>query len=211
MNEVKTVKKPEISHKKPIIITFFGSVIMILLITATLEISHRNLSPIITANQRYIVSIESILLIAFMVEMFARLATLRSHTPQMIEYGARLRLMIRIIGYSIGSLSVVSILASNATLGISVGAIAGVVIAFATQNILSSVLAAVLILSTRIVKVGEQITIGQTQGIVADINMTHVVLSVEGDVVYVPNSLVMSSIVRRKKRDSGGGTTIRDW
>jgi small-conductance mechanosensitive channel len=110
--------------------------------------------------------------------------------PQMVEYGSRLRLIVRITGYAIALTSVISILGSNPTLGISVGAIAGIIIAFATQNILGSVIATVLILSTRMVRVGEEITVGQTgsqtTGTVAGINLTHTVLSIDKKVVFVP-------------------------
>jgi small-conductance mechanosensitive channel len=209
--DLESITKMGASQKRAIAVTFFGSIITILLIIATLEISNRNISTFVVNQLKYILSIESTLLVTFVVEMLARLATLRSLTPQMMEHGMRVRLIVRIIGYSIGFLSVISILASNATLGISVGAIAGVVIAFATQNILGSLLAAILILGTHMVKVGEEITVGQTKGVVSDINLTHIVLSVEDDVVFIPNSLMVSSVVRRKKRDSGKNTGVNDW
>ena len=66
-------------------------------------------------------------------------------------------------------------------------------------------------LSTRMVRVGEEITVSETKGMVSDINLTHTVLSIEDDVVFVPNSLVVSSIVKRKKRDSDKDAGIRDW
>jgi small-conductance mechanosensitive channel len=129
----------------------------------------------------------------------------------MVQHRTRLRLMVRIVGYSIALISIISILASNATLGISVGAIAGVVIAFATQNIIGSVLATVLILSTRMVRVGEEITIGQTKGVIAEINLTQTILSIDDNVVFVPNSMIISNVVQRRKRDLDKGANIRDW
>lgn len=68
---------------------------------------------------------------------------------------------------------------------------------FATQNILASILAAIVILSTRIVKVGEEITVGQTTGTVSEINLTHTILSVQDDVVFIPNSLIISGTLIR--------------
>ena len=96
--------------------------------------------------------------------------------------------------------SVISILASNATLGISIGAFAGVILAFSTQNIVGSVLAAIVILSTRMLRVGEESTINQTKGIIAEINLTNTVLSVGDNVVFVPNTMIISNMVQRKKR-----------
>jgi small-conductance mechanosensitive channel len=129
----------------------------------------------------------------------------------MIEHGTRLRLIVRITGYSISSLSVISILASNATLGISVGAITGITIAFAIQNIAGSMLATVFLVSNHRVRIGEEITVSQTKGIVSDIKLTHTILSIGDDVVFIPNSLVMSSIVRRKKRNLDKDISVHDW
>jgi small-conductance mechanosensitive channel len=207
----KIAEKPIIFQKRPIIITFLGMIIMILLILATLEVSHRNIITFISEQQKYIIAIEAAILAIFIVEMLVSLVTLLLHTPQMIEHGARLRLIVRIVGYFIAFMSVISIIASNPTLGISIGAIAVVVIAFATQNIVGNVLAAVLILSTRMVRVGEEITINQTKGIVSDINLTNTIISSEDEVVFIPNSLITSSMVRRKKRNSNKDASVRDW
>ncbi len=206
-----SLAKTPAPHKRSIIITLAGALVMIFAIIATLDISHRNINPFVTAQQKYILSLESTILVFFVVELVARLASTVSYAPRLLEHGSRLRLIIRIVGYTVGLLSVVSILASNAALGISVGAVAGVVIAFATQNIVGSVLAAVLLLGTRMVRVGEEISISGTKGVVSDIRLTYTVLSVDDDVVFVPNSLIISSLVRRKKRDSTPGASASDW
>jgi small-conductance mechanosensitive channel len=209
--DIETVKTLDISKKRPIAITFIGAIITMFLIIATLEVSHRNINTFVSDQEKYIVAIEATILSILIVEMLVRLITLRFNAPQLVESGTRLRLIVRIVGYSIALLSIVSILASNTALGISVGAIAGVVIAFAAQNIVGSMLATVLILNTRMVRVGEEITIGQTKGIVSEINLTHTVLSIDEDVVFVPNSLIGSSIVRRKKRNSHKDTSVHNW
>jgi small-conductance mechanosensitive channel len=208
--DIKVVDKLDVSQKRQIIATFSGAVITILLILATLEISRRDINTFITSQQKYILAIEAAVLAIFIVEMLARLVRLLP-APQMVEEGTRLRLIVRIVGYFMALMSIVSVLASNPALGISVGAIAAVIIAFATQNIVGSVLAAVLLLSTRMVRVGEEITISQTKGIVADINLTHTVISVDEDVVFIPNSLLISSMVRRKKRNSSKDADVHNW
>jgi small conductance mechanosensitive channel len=207
----KADEKPVVFNKRSVIITFSGLTITILLMLATLEVSHRDINKFITSQQKYILAILAVILAVFIVEILGRLVRLLLPAPQVVEQGARLRLIIRIIGYSIALISIVSILASNPTLGISVGAIAGVIIAFATQNILGSVIATVLILSTRMIRVGEEVTINQTKGIVSEINLTHTVLSIEENVVFVPNSLIVSSIVLRKKRNSSKGAGAHQW
>ncbi len=201
----------ETTRSRPLTIALIGAVLTTLLIVATLEISHRDISTFVSSQEKYVIGIESAILAIFVVEMVVRLLTMRLHVPQMIERGTRIRLVVRIVGYSIAFLSVVSILSANATLGISVGAIVGVVIAFAAQNIVGSMLAAVLILSTRMVRVGEEITVGQTTGTVSNITLTHTVISAGDEVVFVPNSTLISGAVRRKKRVSSRHTNVDEW
>jgi len=197
-------KPPVVSIKKPLIITITGLVVLIALIIVTTEIGKRNIIGFVSNSQRYIVSIEIIVLVVFFIEAVLKIISLRTRFTDLAQHSAGWRLIIRIIGYTIGTLSVISILASNTALGISVGAIAGVVIAFATQNIASSVLATVLIVSTRMIRIGEVITVGNTTGTVADISITHTIVSVADDIVLIPNSYLVANLVRRKKRYSGG-------
>ena len=212
MSKVNKVgEKLAVIKKKPIIITFIGIIITILLILVTLDVSHRNINTFVTSQEKYVIAMEVAILAIFIVEMLGRLVESLLPASHILDQGARLRLLVRIIGYVIALMCVVSILASNATLVISVGAIAGVVIAFATQNILGNVIAAVVILNTRMVHIGEEITIGQTKGIVSDINLTHTILSIDDSVFYVPNSLLVSSIVQRKKRNPNKNTSVHDW
>ncbi len=210
-NNANKAKKRGFPQKRPIIATSIGLIIMIVLIIATLDVSHRGINSFISVQEQYILGVEGFILVVLVVELLVRLTALGLNYPLMIKHGPGLRLVIRIVGYSIGSLLVISVLASNPTLGISVGAIAGIAIAFATQNIVGSVLGAILLLTTRMVRVGEEITVGQTKGTVADINLTHTVLSVDDEVVFIPNSMMISSVIRRKKRDAAEDASIKDW
>ena len=72
--------------------------------------------------------------------------------------------------------------------------------AFATQSTVGSVLATVVLISTRMVRVGEEISISQTTGTVLQIGLVHTMVAIEDDVAYVPNSLMITSIMRRKRR-----------
>ena len=210
-NHTRPTDLPLAVRTRPLIITFIGTIVMIILVVATLDISRRNIDSFVSDQQKYILSIECSFLVVFLVEMLARLVTLHPRTARMAELGSRLRFIVRIVGYCVGLLSIVSILASNAALGISVGALVGALLVFSTQSIVGSVLAAVVIVGTRIVRVGEEINVVQITGTVSDINLTHTVISVEDDVVYIPNSVMITNAIRRKKRHTGKGTGPADW
>ncbi|PVV83783.1 mechanosensitive ion channel family protein [Dehalogenimonas alkenigignens] len=199
------------SNKGHITIWLLGTIVMIGAIMITLEISQRNISTFISTQEKYIIALEATVLVAFLVELLARLTVLGSRLPRMIQHTARLRLVVRIVGYSTGSLFVLSILASNPTLGISIAAIAGVAVAFATQNIVASISAALILTNTHIVRIGEEISVNDIQGTVEDIGVTHTVLLADDGVVFVPNSVLISSPVRRKKRMTESGGKADEW
>ena len=140
-------QKTKASGRRGIAFTVTSSVLSIALIIATLEIARRNVIPFVADQQRYIVSLEVALLGLFLTEALARIISISLRAPDRKQFSARLRLGIRVIGYSVALVTVISILAANPTLGLSIGAIVGLVIAFATQNIISNVLAAILILN----------------------------------------------------------------
>jgi len=189
------------SHlKRLIIIAISGAILGIALILVTLEISRRNITSFIGTQEKYIISIEAAILAIFLVEILARIISYSVSSTEITNYGVRLRLTVRVVGYLVAVVSVISILASNPTLAISVGAIMGVIIAFATQNIIGNIMAAVLILNTHMVLVGEEITVSGIKGIITDINLNHTIISVNDDIIFIPNSVMMSTAVQRKKR-----------
>jgi small-conductance mechanosensitive channel len=201
---METNSKSGIDSWRGIIFLLIGTLLGIALILVTLDISHRNIINFVVTQQKYIISAEAALLGVLLTEMLARIASHHLHERANIIFSTRFRIMVRIIGYVIVVISVISILASNPTLGISAGAIGGVVIAFAMQNIVGNMLAAVTILNTRMVHIGEEITVSGVKGVVTNINLSHTIIHVDEDVVFIPNSVMVSQTVRRKKRTNAG-------
>jgi small-conductance mechanosensitive channel len=197
---MNTDNKSNASPRRWIVLLIIGVFLGIVLILVTLEIIHRNIIPFAVNQQKYIISAEAALVGVLLTESLAQIASRTMHERANRIFTARFRIMIRITGYLIAIVSVISILASNPTLGISAGAIAGVVIAFATQNIIGNMLAAMTILNTHMVQIGKEITVSGVKGMVVDINLSHIIVHVDDDVVYVPNTLMVSQTVRRKRR-----------
>lgn len=199
---MKTNNKGNASSKRGVIIAITGAISGIALILVTLEIIHRDVIQFVVTQRRYILSVEAVLMGLFLTEMLARVVSHNLRAPERKQLNTSFRLTIRIVGYSVVLVSVVSIISSNPTLGISAGAIAGVIIAFSTQNILLNVFAAIFIMNTRMVRIGEEISVAGVKGIVADIRLSHTIIYVDDDIVYIPNSVMMSNAVRRGKRTS---------
>ncbi len=96
-------------------------------------------------------------------------------------------------------MAIISILAANPALAISIGTITGVVIGFASQNVTSNVLAAGLLVATRIVRVGDTITVAGNTGQIVDITLMYTVMDTETGRVFVPNSMMVTTAVQRRK------------
>ena len=208
--DMEAAGKHDISQRWPIIFKALGALFAIFLIIATSDISRRDLIAFVSAQEKFILGIEAALFSILFVETLVGMVTLRLRSRQLVQLSINLRIAVRITGYSIASVSVVSILSSSPTLGISAGAIAGIVIAFATQSTVASVLATIVLISTRMVRVGEIIDVTGTRGIVVDIKLTHTVVSVDDEVAYIPNSFIMHNILRRKKRSQDKDATPRE-
>jgi small-conductance mechanosensitive channel len=207
----KDEKKKPGQYQKWWVATVLTIILGTSLILVTLEISRRKLIPFVSTQQRYIVSAEAALFGVFLIESLTGIVSRVFGRDNILQNGAHLRALVRIVGYTIALICVISILASNPSLAISIGAVTGVGLIFATQNIMSSVFAAILILLTRMVRVGEEITVSGTTGKVVDIRLTHTILIVGEDIIWVPNSLMVSNTVKRKKRLDGNHTTMHNF
>jgi len=73
--------------------------------------------------------------------------------------GHNIRVILRGVVYIILAIGVVSSLSSNPGLAIGIGTVTGVVIAFATQNLVGNVVAGVMLAIVRPVRIGDQVTV----------------------------------------------------
>lgn len=115
------------------------------------------------------------------------------------QIGIAARAVIRVIAYLILLVSVVSILASNPVLAVSVGGVTGVVIAFSAQNLVGNAFAGVFLAIARPFRVGETITVSGVTGTVVDVRVMHVVIDTEKATVLVPTSAVFGQAIQRLK------------
>ena len=99
--DVGSVPNSKIERRRPNFLILFGAVLTVFLIVGTLDISHRHLIGFVTAEERYIVGLEVVVLSILVVEMLVGIVKSRLHSQQMAQLGANLRLTVRIAGYSL--------------------------------------------------------------------------------------------------------------
>ncbi len=178
--------------------------LFIAIVSATFYISDRHLFPFLNNYQSYIVSAEIAFVSILLGEIIGRIIVFRFRERGALAYGIYVRTVIRVIAYLVAVIAIISVLASNPALAISIGTITGVVIGFASQNITANVLAAALIVATRIVHVGDTVTVSGNTGRVTDITLIYTVIDTETGTVFVPNSIMVTTAVQRRKPESDG-------
>jgi small-conductance mechanosensitive channel len=115
--------------------------------------------------------------------------------------GAGLRLVVSIVGYVIvllATLGLVSVPIDRLLVG---GAVTGVVLGIAAQQVLGNVFAGVVLLLARPFAIGDHIRVrsgalgGQFDGVVKGMNLTYVTLRTEEGMLSVPNSGMLAAAV----------------
>lgn len=108
------------------------------------------------------------------------------------------RLFARVAFIAINIIGLISVLG---TLGINVSAIVtslgltGFALGFAMKDMLSNLIAGIMILLYQPYKLGEKVKIDSFEGTVSDIDLRATTLENDGDKILIPNSLVLSKVV----------------
>jgi small-conductance mechanosensitive channel len=108
-----------------------------------------------------------------------------------------LDIILKVIYYGIIAIAVVSVLPQ---LGINLsgllvaGGIAGLIIGFASQSVVSNFVSGLFLMIERPIKIGDQISIGEIMGFVEDVHiLSTVVRTYDGIYVRIPNEKVFTS------------------
>ena len=114
------------------------------------------------------------------------------------------------------SIKIIAIIVALACVGVNVSVlvaslgIGGFAIGFASKDILSNVLAGVLIVAYRPFKIGDTISVSGCTGEVVDMNIRYTELSSEDQIQKIPNSIVYSSVLNIKKTETNEAESVSD-
>ena len=105
-----------------------------------------------------------------------------------------IRSLTRIIGAIVIAAIVVSYLSQNAAIAASIGTISGLVVGFASQNLLGNMIAGMYLALTRPFKIGDMITVFGNSGKVYDIGLLNCELLMKnGNIVRAPSSSLLTT------------------
>jgi len=85
---------------------------------------------------------------------------------------------------------------------LTMGSFGGMVVGFASQTIMSHVIAGVFLLITRPFTYGDTITVAGQTGVVKEIRLMHLVLDTGQEEVLIPSGTVVTQILLKKKKAS---------
>jgi small-conductance mechanosensitive channel len=196
-----TEKKPE-SSARGLFIAFLFATIGVASVIITIELSNRGSFPFVTSQRSHLIAAELAVFSIFFVEMIGRLAN-KHLERDALRRGMSARVIIRTAGYLVVGVAIISILASNSALAISIGTITGVVIGFATQNLLSNMLGGIILVVNRVARSGDEITFMGNTGRVVEIRLIYTVIDSGDNLVFIPNSAMLTNAVQLKKGPNG--------
>ena len=110
-----------------------------------------------------------------------------------------IRILIRIVGAIIVISIIISYLSEDPIIAASVGTITGIVIGFASQNVIGNLISGLYLAISRPFRIGDRATVFGNTGIIFDIGLLYTKLrNDEGHIILAPNlSMVSTTIIIR--------------
>jgi len=189
------LKKIKIKFVKKIIIL---SIILI----AAIALLQFYLQPILPKDYLMLIQAIQVTIIGyFMIEVISNV--FHDLTYDYLKDTSRsIKSLIRILGSIIIIVIIISYLSSDPIVAASIGTISGLVVGFASQNIIGNIIAGLYLAILRPFKLGDEITAFSNTGIIFDIGLISTKLNtVDNKIVLVPNaSMVTTTIVLNKRQ-----------
>jgi hypothetical protein len=161
-------------------------------------------SSIILWVNSYLAYIQSALIFVFgYLSLNGISSFIYTHFLQITDHptAAAIRSIFRISGVAILISIIASIFNVNPAAALTVGSFGGLVVGFATQTILSHVVAGMFLLLSRPFIHGDQITVSGQTGLVKEIKLMHLVLESTDRTtdILIPSGSVVTQIIQKKK------------
>jgi small conductance mechanosensitive channel len=139
------------------------------------------------------------------IEIIANTAFKLAITAQQSGQTAKsIRSLTRIIGAIVIAAIIVSYLSQNAAIAASIGTISGLVVGFASQNLLGNMIAGMYLALTRPFKIGDMITVFGNSGKVYDIGLLNCeILMKNGNIVRAPSSSLLTTPIIILRMENG--------
>ena len=201
---MKIKDQPKTKESVKTIHTTFTAIMMmvvcLMVIIGTIELSKVSEFKFITDHRNAIVSVELTVFVITLVEVIGRAIIVSFRRRGIEPVGQSIRTIIRGAVYIVLTVGIISTLLSNPALAISLGTVIGVIIGFATQNLISNVVSGMILAIVRPVQVGDEITVTGSTGSVKEIALIYTVLDTKDCLYYVPSIVMFTNVVMKNKK-----------
>ncbi|MCD6529458.1 mechanosensitive ion channel [Candidatus Bathyarchaeota archaeon] len=159
---------------------------------------------LITIVQPYVVYIQAVLLLVFgYLAVRSASAMVYTYVRRIADYStaASIKTITKVVGLAVLLSMLASVFNVNPATALTIGSFGGLVVGFATQTILSHVVAGIFLLLFRPFKYGDLITVAGKTGVVKNITLMHLVLETQdkGSVILIPSGSVVTQIIQINK------------
>ena len=166
-------------------------------------------SNIIIMIQPYVVYIQAALIFAFGYMAVRAVSNVTyTYARRVVDHptAAAIRTITKIAGLALLLSMLASVFNVNPSAALTAGSFAGLVVGFATQTILSHVVAGIFLLLSRPFKYGDVITIAGRTGRVKEITLMHIVLeTTDGkNEILIPSRNAVTQIIQKQKIETMG-------
>ena len=179
-------------------------IILGIILTISLVISTLLLKPLIPTEYLVYFQVIQVAIIGyFIMDVISDTAyNIVTAAKQSNQSAKSIRSIIRILSAIVMIAILASYVSQNPAIAASIGAVTGIVVGFAAQNLIGNMIAGMSIAITRPFKIGDKITIFGNTGTVTDIGLLYCVLLMkDGDIVRAPSSLLLTtSIILREEK-----------
>ena len=188
-------------------------IILGIILTISLVISTLLLKPLIPTEYLVYFQVIQVAIVGyFIVDVISDTAyNIVTAAKQSNQSAKSIRSIIRILSAIVIVAILVSYVSQNPAIAASIGAVSGIVIGFASQNLIGNMIAGMYLAITRPFIIGDKITIFGNTGTVTDIGLLYCVLLMkDGDIIRAPSSLLLTTsiILREEKKPTN---IYADW
>jgi small conductance mechanosensitive channel len=112
-----------------------------------------------------------------------------------------IKILMRILGAIVIIAIIISYLSNDPVVAAAIGTISGLVVGFASQNIIGNIIAGLYLIILRPFKLGDEITVFSNTGVIFDIGLISTKLYTnDNKIVLVPNSSMVTTTIVLNKR-----------
>lgn len=107
-----------------------------------------------------------------------------------------IKVMVKILGVAVLLSILTSVFNVSASAALTLGSFTGLVVGFATQQVLGQAVAGIFLLFARPIKHGDKITVAGQTGVVQEIDIMYtIIISDDGKQILIPNGSIVGQII----------------